>query len=41
MKVWRSPSWDGVPMLTGAPDPSGPVLLAEAGERVEGLRLLN
>jgi hypothetical protein len=45
--AWRSPFWSEVPMLVGEPDPS-PVdpspllgLLAEAGARVEGLRLLD
>ena len=44
----RSPFWSGVPMLVGEPDPDpwpdpAPLLplLAEAGARVEGLRLMN
>lgn len=44
----RSPFWAGVPMLVGEPDPDPwpdptPLLplLAEAGARVEGLRLMN
>ena len=44
----RSPFWSGVPMLVGKPDPDPwpdptPLLglLAGAGARVEGLRLLN
>ena len=47
-EIWRSPFWSGVPMLIGEPDPepwasSAPLLgmLAEAGARVEGLRLLD
>lgn len=46
--VWRSPFWSGVPTLIGEPDPEpwpdpAPLLplLAEAGARVEGLRLLD
>ena len=46
--AWRSPFWDGVPMLVGEPDPDpwpdpAPLLplLAGAGARVEGLRLLS
>ena len=46
--VWRSPFWSDVPMLVGEPDPEpwpepAPLLglLAEAGARVEGLRLLD
>lgn len=46
--AWRSPFWAGVPMLVGEPDPEpwpdpAPLLplLAEAGARVEGLRLLD
>ena len=46
--AWRSPFWSSVPMLVGEPDPDPwpePVpllgLLAEAGARVEGLRLLD
>ena len=46
--AWRSPFWYGVPMLVGEPDPDpwpdpAPLLplLAEAGARVEGLRLLD
>ena len=46
--VWRSPFWCGIPMLVGEPDPEpwpdpAPLLplLAEAGARVEGLRLLD
>ena len=43
--AWRSPFWSGIPMLVGEPDPEpwpDPApLLAEAGARVEGLRLLN
>ena len=46
--LWRSPFWSGVPMLIGEPDPDPwpdptPLLglLAEAGARVEGLRLLD
>ena len=45
--AWRSPFWSGIPMLVGEPDPEpwpdpAPLLgmLAEAGARVEGLRLL-
>ena len=45
---WRSPFWSGIPMLVGEPDPEpwpdpAPLLglLAEAGARVEGLRLLD
>lgn len=47
-ETWRSPFWSGVPMLIGEPDPDpwpdpAPLLamLAEAGARVEGLRLLD
>ena len=47
-EAWRSPFWSGVPMLVGEPDPDpwpdpAPLLglLAGAGARVEGLRLLN
>ena len=47
-EVWRSPFWSGIPMLVGEPDPDpwpdpAPLLplLAEAGARVEGLRLLD
>ena len=47
-EAWRSPFWSDVPMLVGEPDPDpwpGPApllpLLADAGARVEGLRLLN
>lgn len=47
-EAWRSPFWSGIPMLVGEPDPEpwpDPVpllpLLAEAGARVEGLRLLD
>lgn len=47
-ETWRSPFWSGVPMLIGEPDPDPwpdptPLLgmLAEAGARVEGLRLLD
>jgi len=46
--AWRSPFWCGVPMLIGEPDPDpwldpAPLLplLADAGARVEGLRLLD
>ena len=45
--AWRSPFWSGIPMLIGEPDPEpldpAPLLglLAEAGARVEGLRLLD
>ena len=45
--AWRSPFWSGIPMLVGEPDPDpfdpAPLLglLAEAGARVEGLRLLD
>ena len=46
--VWRSPFWSGIPMLVGELDPEpwpdpAPLLplLAEAGARVEGLRLLD
>ena len=45
--AWRSPFWSSVPMLVGEPDPApldpAPLLglLAEAGARVEGLRLLD
>ncbi len=46
--AWRSPFWSGIPMLVGEPDPEpwpdpAPLLgmLAEAGARVEGLRLLS
>ena len=46
--LWRSPFWSGVQMLVGEPDPDPwpdptPLLglLAEAGARVEGLRLLD
>ena len=45
---WRSPFWSAIPMLIGEPDPDpwpDPVpllgLLADAGARVEGLRLLD
>ena len=46
-EAWRSPFWSGVPMLVGEPDTRTPYpdptpllgLLAEAGARVEGLRL--
>lgn len=47
-EAWRSPFWSGVPMLIGEPDPApwpdpAPLLgmLAGAGARVEGLRLLD
>ena len=47
-EFWRSPFWSGIPMLIGEPDPEPwpdptPLLglLAEAGARVEGLRLLD
>ena len=47
-RTWRSPFWSGVPMLIGEPDPEpwpepAPLLglLAAAGARVEGLRLLD
>ena len=47
-QAWRSPFWSGVPMLVGEPDPApwpdpAPLLglLAGAGARVEGLRLLD
>ena len=47
-EVWRSPFWSGLPMLVGEPDPEpwpdpAPLLpmLADAGARVEGLRLLD
>ena len=47
-EAWRSPFWSSVPMLVGEPDPEpwpdpAPLLplLAEAGARVEGLRLLD
>ena len=47
-QAWRSPFWSGIPMLVGEPDPHPwpdrtPLLplLAGAGARVEGLRLLN
>ena len=47
-EVWRSPFWSGIPMLIGEPDPEpwpdpAPLLpmLADAGARVEGLRLLD
>ena len=45
--AWHSPFWSSVPMLVGEPDPEpvdpAPLLgmLAEAGARVEGLRLLD
>ena len=46
--AWRSPFWCGIPMLVGEPDAApwpepAPLLalLAEAGARVEGLRLLD
>ena len=46
--AWRSPFWSGIPMLVGEPDPDpwpdpAPLLplLAGAGARVEGLRLLD
>ena len=46
-ETWRSPFWPGVPMLVGEPDPApwpepAPLLglLAGAGARVEGLRML-
>ena len=45
--AWRSPFWSAVPMLVGEPDPApidpAPLLglLAGAGARVEGLRLLD
>ncbi len=46
--AWRSPFWSAIPMLVGEPDPDpwpDPVpllgLLAGAGARVEGLRLLD
>ena len=45
--AWRSPFWSGIPMLIGEPDPDpldpAPLLglLAEAGARVEGLRLID
>ena len=45
--LWRSPFWSGIPMLIGEPDPApidpAPLLglLAGAGARVEGLRLLD
>ena len=45
--LWRSPFWSGIPMLVGEPDPApidpAPLLglLADAGARVEGLRLLD
>ena len=41
--VWCSPCWSGIPMLIGEPEPDRfePALLAEAGARVEGLRLLD
>ena len=44
---WRSPFWSGLPMLIGEPDPDPlgrpPLLglLADAGARVEGLRLVD
>ena len=48
VEAWRSPFWSGIPMLIGEPDPDpwpnpAPLLplLAEAGARVEGLRLLD
>ena len=46
-EAWRSPFWSGLPMLVGEPDPEpldpAPLLglLAGAGARVEGLRLLD
>ncbi len=47
-KGWRSPFWSSIPMLVGEPDPdpwpapAPPLgLLAEAGARVEALRLLD
>ena len=51
-EAWRSPFWSGIPMLVGEPDPDpwpdpwpdpAPLLplLASAGARVEGLRLLD
>ena len=46
-EAWRSPFWSGIAMLVGEPDPDpldpAPLLglLAEAGARVEGLRLLD
>ena len=46
--AWRSPFWSGIPMLVGEPDPDPwpdptPLLplLAGAGARVEGLRLMS
>ena len=46
--MWRSPFWSGLRMLVGEPDPEPwpdptPLLslLAGAGARVEGIRLLN
>ncbi len=46
--MWRSPFWSGIPMLVGEPDPDpwpDPTallpLLAGAGARVEGLRLMS
>ena len=46
--AWRSPFWSGIPMLVGEPDPDpwpDPTallpLLAGAGARVEGLRLMS
>ena len=47
-QAWRSPFWSAIPMLIGEPDPDpwpdpAPLLplLADAGARVEGLRLLD
>ena len=47
-EAWRSPFWSAIPMLIGEPDPDpwpdpAPLLplLAGAGARVEGLRLLD
>ena len=46
--MWRSPFWSGIPMLVGEPDPDPwpdttalLPLLAGAGARVEGLRLMS
>ena len=48
VEAWRSPFWSGISMLVGEPDPEpwpdpAPLLplLAGAGARVEGLRLLD